>query len=136
MHRGPTNISTSRSRPISKKTFTCRWPKRGQAIARSFTTSSRSFSLRPKTSGQVSWEASNTLVYRHDTLDPNTQYTVSLTAGYRDAAGNANGFNHGWTVWIDYDAVPGHHNNVAMRVWLTKPGAHHAVGPVAPLLNQ
>ena len=55
------------------------------------------FSLRPKTSGQVSWEASNTLVYRHDTLDPNTQYTVSLTAGYRDAAGNANGFNHGWS---------------------------------------
>ena len=55
------------------------------------------FSLRPKTSGQISWEASNTLVYRHDTLDPNTQYTVSLSAGYRDAGGNANGFNHGWS---------------------------------------
>jgi WD40 repeat protein len=55
------------------------------------------FSLRPKTSGQISWEASNTLVYQHDTLDPNTQYTVSLSAGYRDASGNANGFNHGWS---------------------------------------
>jgi Bacterial Ig-like domain len=55
------------------------------------------FSLRPKASGQISWEASNTLVYRHDTLDPNTQYTVSLSAGYRDATGNANGFNHGWS---------------------------------------
>jgi hypothetical protein len=55
------------------------------------------FSLRPKTSGQISWEAPNTLVYRHDTLDANTQYTVSLVAGYRDAAGNVNGFNHSWT---------------------------------------
>jgi hypothetical protein len=55
------------------------------------------FSLRPKTSGQVSWEAANTLVYQHDTLDANTQYTVSLVAGYRDAAGIVNGFNHSWT---------------------------------------
>jgi Tol biopolymer transport system component len=55
------------------------------------------FSLRPKTSGQVSWESPNTLVYQHDTLDANSQYTVSLVAGYRDAAGNANGFNHSWT---------------------------------------
>ena len=55
------------------------------------------FSLRPKVSGQISWEGSNTLVYYHDTLDPNTQYTVSLSSGYRDAAGNANGFNHGWS---------------------------------------
>ncbi len=38
------------------------------------------------------------------------------------------GFNNGWTVWIDYDAVPEHHNSIAMRVWLTKP-AHH-VPPV------
>jgi len=55
------------------------------------------FSLRPKTSGRVRWEASNTLVYEHDTLDANTQYSVSLVAGYRDAAGNVNGFNHSWT---------------------------------------
>ena len=55
------------------------------------------FSLRPKPSGQISWEAPDTLVYRHDTLAPNTQYTVSLSAGYRDSAGNANGFNHGWS---------------------------------------
>jgi len=55
------------------------------------------FSLRPKTSGQVSWEAPNTLVYQHDTLDANTQYGVSLVAGYRDAAGKVNGFNHSWT---------------------------------------
>jgi Tol biopolymer transport system component len=55
------------------------------------------FSLRPRTSGQVSWEPSNTLVYQHDTLDPNTQYAVSLAGGYRDAAGNVNSFNHGWT---------------------------------------
>jgi hypothetical protein len=55
------------------------------------------FSLRPKVSGQISWESSNTLVFQHDTLDPNTQYAVTLAAGYRDAAGNVNGFNHGWT---------------------------------------
>ena len=28
---------------------------------------------------------------------------------------------HNWIVWIDYNAEPGHHNGVAMRVWLTKP---------------
>ena len=42
------------------------------------------------------------------------------------------GFNNGWTVWIDYDAVPGHHNSIAIRVWLTKPG--HVVHPVGPPL--
>jgi hypothetical protein len=31
------------------------------------------------------------------------------------------GFNHGWTVWIDYDVDPGHTNGVLWRVWLTKP---------------
>ena len=55
------------------------------------------FSLRPKTSGQISWDATNTLIYQHDTLDANTQYTVTLSAGYRDAAGNVNGFNHSWS---------------------------------------
>ena len=42
------------------------------------------------------------------------------------------GFNNGWTVWKDYDAVPGHHNSRAIRVWLTKPG--HVVHPVGPPL--
>ena len=42
------------------------------------------------------------------------------------------GFNNGWTVWIDYDAVPGHHHSRAFRVWLTKPG--HVVHPVGPPL--
>ena len=55
------------------------------------------FGLRPKTFGQISWEASNTLVFTHDALDPNTQYAVSLVGGYRDAAGNVNSFNHDWT---------------------------------------
>ncbi len=36
------------------------------------------------------------------------------------------GFNHGWHVWIDYDAPPGHHNGTLFRVWLTRPpGAGH-----------
>jgi hypothetical protein len=38
------------------------------------------------------------------------------------------GFNHGWTVTIDYDISPGHKNGVAVRVWLTKPPG--GVGPV------
>ena len=33
------------------------------------------------------------------------------------------GFNHGWHVWIDYDAPPGHHNGTLFRVWVTKPPA-------------
>jgi len=55
------------------------------------------FGLRPKVSGQISWEASNTLVFQHDTLNANTQYTVVLGSGYRDAAGNVNAFNHSWS---------------------------------------
>jgi len=38
------------------------------------------------------------------------------------------GFNHGWIVTIDYDISPGHHNGVALRVWLTKPPG--GMGPV------
>ncbi len=31
------------------------------------------------------------------------------------------GFNHGWTVTIDFDRVAGHNNNKAIRVILTRP---------------
>ncbi|MDQ3696898.1 MAG: hypothetical protein M3373_02580 [Gemmatimonadota bacterium] len=31
------------------------------------------------------------------------------------------GFNHGWTVNIDFDRKPGKNNSVLFRVWLTKP---------------
>jgi hypothetical protein len=55
------------------------------------------FSLSPKVDGQISWEAQNTLVFRHDTLDPNTQYEVRLSPGYRDSDGNVNSFTHSWT---------------------------------------
>jgi len=55
------------------------------------------FSLKPKVSGQVDWEAANTLVFRHETLEPSKQYLVSLVGGYRDAAGNVNGLNHSWS---------------------------------------
>ena len=64
------------------------------------------FSLRPKASGQISWEASNTLVFQHDTLAVNTQYTVVLSSGYRDAAGNVNGFNHSWSFQTELAPEP------------------------------
>jgi hypothetical protein len=38
------------------------------------------------------------------------------------------GFNNGHTVSIDYNAPPGAHNGVIMRVWLTHP--LRVVGPV------
>ena len=38
------------------------------------------------------------------------------------------GFNRGWTVWIDYDIDPGKHNGTIMRVWLTKPAGQVIVG--------
>jgi hypothetical protein len=41
------------------------------------------------------------------------------------------GFNHGHTVHIDYDASAGAHNGVIRRVWLT-----HAVRVVAPIDTQ
>jgi hypothetical protein len=34
------------------------------------------------------------------------------------------GFNQNWMVWIDYEAISGNHNGVAIRVWLTKPPNH------------
>jgi len=33
------------------------------------------------------------------------------------------GFNHGWTVTIDFDRVTGHRNNKAIRVILTRPSS-------------
>lgn len=43
------------------------------------------------------------------------------------------GFNHGWKVWIDYDAPPGKHNGVLFRVWLTRPSRRPVVDPVGPV---
>lgn len=31
------------------------------------------------------------------------------------------GFNHGWTVHVDFDQQPNRRNSVLFRVWLTKP---------------
>lgn len=31
------------------------------------------------------------------------------------------GFNHGWTVHVDFNQQPNHHNSVLFRVWLTRP---------------
>jgi len=45
------------------------------------------------------------------------------------------GFNNGWTVWIDYNAPPGHNNGVAMRVWLTKPTVQVTVGQLLGALK-
>jgi len=47
------------------------------------------------------------------------------------------GFDRGWTVWIDYDADEGHHNGVILRVWLTKPHTTPPVAtPVLPVAHQ
>jgi Tol biopolymer transport system component len=54
------------------------------------------FSLSPAVDGQISWEAQNTLVFRHDNLEPSTQYQVRLVAGYRDGQGSVNEFTHSW----------------------------------------
>src|SRR5205823_14387127 len=54
------------------------------------------FSLNPSVDGHVSWEAQNTIVFRHDTLEPSAQYQVRLTAGYRDSQGDVNVFTHSW----------------------------------------
>jgi len=35
------------------------------------------------------------------------------------------GFNRGWTVWIDYEIQAGKHNGTIVRVWLTKPAGGH-----------
>lgn len=31
------------------------------------------------------------------------------------------GFNHGWTVHVDFNQQPNRHNSVLFRVWLTRP---------------
>jgi hypothetical protein len=40
------------------------------------------------------------------------------------------GFNHGWTVNIDFDRQPGKNNSVLVRVWLTKPPRRQPGGGV------
>jgi hypothetical protein len=47
--------------------------------------------------------------------DPNRPVREGMLSLLRDA------FNHGWTVNLDYDLPPGHHNGTILRVWLTKP---------------
>ena len=54
------------------------------------------FQLIPRADGDITWEG-DTLVFHHETLATSTQYQVRLSAGYRDLAGNANGFTHSWT---------------------------------------
>jgi hypothetical protein len=47
------------------------------------------------------------------------------------------GFNHGWTVTIDYDKVAGKVNSKAIRVWLTRPvgGPQADAGTFVPNLE-
>lgn len=55
------------------------------------------FAVSPRTTGSLLWPSRRQLIYRHQPFKPDTDYRVSLVAGYRDAAGNVNSFNHGWT---------------------------------------
>jgi hypothetical protein len=55
------------------------------------------FQVTPTTAGDLVWSSPRQLNFRHQPFRPDTDYRVSLAAGYRDSAGNANSFNHGWT---------------------------------------
>ncbi len=54
------------------------------------------FHLLPSTPGRVRWKNSNTLIFEHSPLAIETDYTVSLDAGFRDQAGVASQFRHSW----------------------------------------
>jgi hypothetical protein len=45
------------------------------------------------------------------------------------------GFNRGWTVWIDYNIDPGKHNGTIVRVWLTKPVRGFGGGVIGGVLE-
>jgi hypothetical protein len=45
------------------------------------------------------------------------------------------GFNRGWTVWIDYNIDPGKHNGTIIRVWLTKPVRGFGGGVIGGVLE-
>ncbi|HEY8641388.1 MAG TPA: Ig-like domain-containing protein [Candidatus Dormibacteraeota bacterium] len=55
------------------------------------------FQVVPRTAGNLLWDSPRQLRFRHQPFLPDTDYRVSLEAGYRDSAGNANSYNHGWT---------------------------------------
>jgi len=55
------------------------------------------FRVTPATTGNLAWPTRRQLVYHHQPFSPDTDYRVSLAAGYRDAQGNVNSFNHGWS---------------------------------------
>jgi hypothetical protein len=54
-------------------------------------------SVTPATAGNLVWDSPRQVSFRHQPFLPDTDYRVALAAGYRDAAGNVNSFNHGWT---------------------------------------
>lgn len=53
--------------------------------------------ITPATAGGLVWDSARQVAFRHLPFRPDTDYRVALAAGYRDAAGNVNSFNHGWT---------------------------------------
>lgn len=55
------------------------------------------FQVSPRTAGALVWDSARQLRFRHQPFQPDTEYRVSLDAGYRDSAGNLNSYNHGWS---------------------------------------
>jgi hypothetical protein len=55
------------------------------------------FQVTPNTPGSLAWDSPRQLRFHHQPFRPDTEYQVSLAAGYRDSAGNVNSYNHGWS---------------------------------------
>ncbi len=54
------------------------------------------FQVVPSIRGRISWPSPRRLVFHHVPFQPAHKYEVVLSAGYRDASGNANPFRHSW----------------------------------------
>ena len=55
------------------------------------------FGVTPRTAGKISWESASSLIFQHESFQPDTTYSISLGPGYRDAHGIANPLRHSWS---------------------------------------
>ena len=55
------------------------------------------FEISPSVPGQIRWPTDRRLVFRHQTLRTDSEYRVTLRAGYRSLDGGATDLEHTWT---------------------------------------
>jgi hypothetical protein len=83
----------------------------------------RRFHVLPTVRGQVTWPRANQLVFVHESLKTDTDYTVELQAGYQDVHGHTYSLRHWW----------GFHTETAPEVVSIAPAGEKSFDPAGYL---